>query len=875
VSREILRDCLVFAARSHGTGPRRKGVWRWLGIGVLAVAVLALIAPASWAQDVSVAVQVSGTARPGATLNVAALVTINDGSVFQSIAWSQTAGATASISSPNASPTDVTLAAESVYKDQLIHVLKEPPITEAQLPPNVPVPEGEFVGGLQNRFQIVPANPFALEETGLVILKAEVTTTSGTYEGEAEIETEIPWKVKSEVRNVAIGIPVLLEGKDKEQDDLTPYDWALYRRPWGSTASLTDATSQYPEFTPDMRGEYVVTVTDTATGEMVQLEIYAGTWVGVITGQDENGRPEGGNCTPCHREAGRAPDIFPEWKETGHAEIFTDLLNTNSHYSDACFACHTVGYDLDVFNYGVDDSSFTNYQAFLDSGLLGEANPNAWDMVLADFPKVGRLANIQCENCHGPQSSLAHNQSGDPEPPLTGLRPRADISSSTCAVCHGEPLRHARFQQWQLSHHANYELAIDEGDSGNCSRCHTGNGFLTWLPILLGEAPGNPVDSLPASSIVWTEDTIHPQTCPVCHDPHQIGTQSGNDPIVTVRVSDETPVLVAGFKAPADLTAAGARSVGLGAMCMTCHNTRRGLRNDNADFDDPERAPHGGVQTDLLMGQNAYFVDLGAIVTGEDWPEGLPSPGHSNQGNLAVQEDRRLPDTCATCHMVKTPPPADLAYNEGGTNHTFFASETICSDCHDDGQLEAVQGPVSAKLATLHDEIAAAILEIITQQTAAGNSIDLDGEASITDVAQIAALEFSETHGRQAIIVTLAGQPVPLEAIRVSDVNVVDGLGAVRGTLYDFRCGGGTTDCKTLAEIPEADNNLPKAGWNYLLIHTDKSLGVHNYPFAVQVLDASIAALPPAPAPAGAAAASSSSSPSLKTAIEVNLGEIN
>jgi hypothetical protein len=122
-------------------------------------------------------------------------------------------------------------------------------------------------------------------------------------------------------------------------------------------------------------------------------------------------------------------------------------------------------------------------------------------------------------------------------------------------------------------------------------------------------------------------------------------------------------------------------------------------------------------------------------------------------------------------------------------------------------------------------------------------------------------LEFSETHGRQAIIVTLAGQPDPLEAIRVSDVNVVDGLGAVRGQLYDFR----------------ADDNLPKAGWNYLLVHTDKSLGVHNSPFANAVLDASIAALPPAPAPAGAAAAASSPSSGgdLRTTIEINLGEIN
>ena len=198
-----------------------------------------------------------------------------------------------------------------------------------------------------------------------------------------------------------------------------------------------------------------------------------------------------------------------------------------------------------------------------------------------------------------------------------------NISAGVCAVCHGEPLRHARFQQWQLSRHANYELAIDEGESGSCSRCHTSNGFLTWLPVLLGETPGDPLDDI---TVAWTEDKVHPQTCATCHDPHNIGTTTGNNTNATVRISDETPLLIAGFKAPAT---PGARGVGRGAMCMTCHNTRRGLRNDNVPFDDPTRAPHGGVQTDLLMGQNAYFVDLGPIDPVLGYPPGLPG-SHAN-----------------------------------------------------------------------------------------------------------------------------------------------------------------------------------------------------------------------------------------------------
>ena len=88
-------------------------------------------------------------------------------------------------------------------------MLSEPPIGEDELPPNVRVPEGEFPGGLQSRFQVVGMNPFALEEAALIGLMVEVTTTSGTYTDEVEIHTELPWKPAAGIRNVPIGIPVL------------------------------------------------------------------------------------------------------------------------------------------------------------------------------------------------------------------------------------------------------------------------------------------------------------------------------------------------------------------------------------------------------------------------------------------------------------------------------------------------------------------------------------------------------------------------------------------------------------------------------------------------------------------------------------------
>jgi hypothetical protein len=440
-----------------------------------------------------------------------------------------------------------------------------------------------------------------------------------------------------------------------------------------------------------------------------------------------------------------------------------------------------VGFDTEAANGGFDDAD--DYQEFLDAfttdGVHFVAGEDNYDTMLAQMPATAQLGNIQCENCHGPQNGGAHLQGA----------PRIDITSDVCGYCHGEPLRHGRFQQWQLSGHANYELAIDEGDSGNCSRCHTGNGFLEWVPILLDDDPAT--DPLEDVTVTWTTDETHPQTCVVCHDPHSIGTTSGAATDATVRISGDTPPLIAGF------TAFG---VGKGAICMTCHNTRRGLRNDSTFAEtrvtDAARAPHGSAQTDILMGQNAYFVEVGL------------------RGSHSLAED-----TCVNCHMVQTPPPDLLSYNQGGANHTFFASEDICAECHDEQiDAESLERAFEVGVEELQGLIEEALSNLISDLTAAGNTIDLDGERTITAVAEIADIEFGESHGRQAITVTFTDGAV-VGPLRMSDINVVDGEGVVLGELYDF-----------------ADERLIKSGWNWNLVNNDGSKGFHNVPFVDTIL---------------------------------------
>ena len=111
-------------------------------------------------------------------------------------------------------------------------------------------------------------------------------------------------------------------------------------------------------------------------------------------------------------------------------------------------------------------------QAMMIEARLDEATVRASlpGLTLGTSPKVREIdaqiqlanghAGLQCENCHGPQE---YTQSHRDQPGA----PRVSLAADVCGSCHGEPARHGRFQQWQVSKHANYELA--GGRAPGCS----------------------------------------------------------------------------------------------------------------------------------------------------------------------------------------------------------------------------------------------------------------------------------------------------------------------------------------------------------------------------------------------------------------------
>ncbi len=663
--------------------------------------------------------------------------------------WLRTGGLAATVTTASTNPTaTVVMPAAPNYKNQLVTALM--------------MPDRTMVAGVSN---------FAMEEAENAVLKLLVYTASGKVYWDQVLVTDSAAAaalapiatVSPGINNVPINLPVLLATKAS----VTGYNWTC-TGPVGAV-TLNDATTRYPYFTPAAAGRY--TLNDSVSG--VNVNVYAGTWRGAITGADasNNVTPDSA-CMGCH-DGSVALDKFTPWAASGHSHIFSKNLNAGGHYGPSCFACHTVGANTSAANNGFDDQS--GYAAFIADTTMFASTADStrysrmWSS--ATYSVLAKESNIQCENCHGPQ--VTGTGTNNSHMGVAGA-PRVSLSSDVCGACHGEPMRHGRFQQWQESGHGQFDVAQAEGTNASCAGCHSAQGFMIWVKQLQA---GNPLRTIPSGSITWTADTVQPITCAVCHDPHAEGVSSGEPNTATVRVTDNTPKLPAGF---------AATGVGRGAMCITCHNSRNGGSGTNAYLHQDGNSvfgilssysgPHEANQGDVLMGYNAYFVGNGI----------MRSP-HS----LIV-------DTCANCHMEQTPPPALLSYALGGTNHSFKASLNICTTCHPTNEAlgPMLQASVKGTLEQLDTSLKNAIISRST------------GTNPIVQVTSLGS--------RGRIFAVL------LDGSKTTDPEG-DPLANFPGlALADL--GASTFDA------------LAKSLWNYYLIEQDQSFGIHNPDFTFLVL---------------------------------------
>lgn len=341
-----------------------------------------------------------------------------------------------------------------------------------------------------------------------------------------------------------------------------------------------------------------------------------------------------------------------------------------------------------------------------------------------------------------------------------------------------------RRQEWAKSGHANRALTREATiearglTAAHCGRCHSEQGFKAWLPQLIrgnsgviAQPDGSPATIPFLASLGLTKFSVRPQTCATCHNEDY-----------SLRVRGDTAVLPAGFQA---------RAVGAGALCMTCHNTRNGRIQWNAQDAGRYTAPHVAAQADVIMGKNVFFVDYG---------ENFVSPHAAFTGNA-----------CATCHLKLNP-----------TGHTFTAQKTVCTNCHGSSfKAEFVQEPIEKLIEDLGRAIGFRILQAKariatiaswnpkTDQTVAGFAVD---------GATITTAELTEIHGQIGLKFTLTGGR------------------ELFSQLNEVKDGGG-------APVFPTRDVIVRAAWNYFLFHSDGSEGVHNPRFARTVLGATLEAL--------------------------------
>jgi len=576
----------------------------------------------------------------------------------------------------------------------------------------------------------------------------------------------------SGLATIGVGTPAYLEvlvNYAVTNSDITNIVWTLSSRPGGSAAVLMASPlgSNIPTFKmadrfnqsgapvfkvigrmmlrPDMTGQYAVTVaiqTGNSGSTNLTQRITAGTYMGINT------------CVLCHSGGVLAEDQYHPWSGTLHATFFTKAIDglKGGQYSKNCISCHTVGYDTNVLSAhgGFDDVATQAGWTFPTNLIAGN-----WASMQTNYPSVANLANIQCENCHGPGSEHAMALGNT----NVANWPRIDSSfvMAKCAQCHDGRPDYVKVTEWNGSLHARATRTPSGPTRINCVRCHTAPGFKQFI-----EHAGN-------TNGYATNTVYEAITCAACHDPHDATNPHQLRSANIYTLPEGTTVT----------------NVGLGALCMECHHSRNGAATTNimnyqkglptwaggSSF-----GPHDSTAGDMVEGVNA--ITYGKVI---------PSGSHS-----AV-----IPNVCVGCHMqpVATTHPAfgkagghtySMSYGVANGNVTNTVDLVdVCVKCH---------GPIEG-------------FDIVRK--------DYDGNGVIEGVQ-------TEVQHLLDKLSTL----LPNSTYRADGNYVADGM--VKSSI----------SVKT-----NWQTRFLEGAWNWQFVRVDGSKGVHNAPYTIGALKASIANL--------------------------------
>lgn len=643
----------------------------------------------------------------------------------------------------------------------------------------------------QYRWQVLPVSRNDTEaEFRLTVSDADghsdkTTFTVYLYDNGNEIKTS------TGLQNVGIGEKVYLAGPSWKANTSTAStavaDWTwVLTVPTGSSAAISNGTSQIANFTPDVAGSYTVTYSSTSPVINGALTVTASSFVGVGTIAGTTPSESVGQCGACH-DGSDAADVTTSWKATGHSSMFEQVIS--SYKSKApqpyCWECHTTGYNTNTSasNGGFDDLVSAAGYSFPSAGTT-------WNAFTAANPTLAPLANIQCEDCHGP--GAAHK--GD-----TTKISYATWNAGICGKCHEQEV------EWKNSAHnstgiknnaGRYQLTSWYGAA--CARCHSSGGFAQ-------EAAGTTVSAQSSSDFLVT--------CQACHDPHSVSADTPSGGATSISGNDSTQLRLKGNVTMKD----DARTVvnaGKAAVCYECHDGNYSFGETDCDSNADgtadvvcstidqaatqyHRAPHANTQAMVLEGVGALTsfsnTAYNFTLTENSFHTSSLFTLRYGSGDSSKSNEN---DKCVTCHMGTAPGEEEAGYRLiGGHTWTMSSGSTefvsSCTPCH-------------TSLSS-HN------------RTARG---DYDGDGSIEGIqSEISGLLLSLTNKLKVIDAThLAG----------GTTQAGDGTITVAAMTYGASTSQATQNATNI--------DVRRAMYNYNLIARDGSLGAHNAAFAIQVL---------------------------------------
>ncbi|GEM_PF-5069713 len=677
--------------------------------------------------------------------------------------------------------------------------------------------------------------------------------------------------------------------------------------PTGSSATLSNANTEFPSFVPDVAGIYTVTYrsTDTAiapkctsatstcnlacrmaggstitsncvsakkwtdtsvstscstacniygsagvqctcgvAGELlVNASTYAG--VGTIGGTT----PEAPQCAKCH---GTSPvsgldDKLTPWSGTIHSHVFADNADNGAYAGLAptpyLWEYHTVGYNGSASSGGFD--ALASLLGFSWSDQTYQKFLNSFDKTSSHY--LPKLANVQCENCHGPGASHSVDD---------GKIASSSAQQGVCGQCHFQA------SAWMNSDHNTTGVAHGSGSyqiswltNSSCARCHTSQGFAAYVEG--GEAAVvTAVANLEKGAFVSV-------ACAACHDPHD----ATNDH--QLREKGNVTMITDGSTVDA----------GKAAVCYTCHDgfynygehacNAAGAASTAAGTDLCEdldntaitysRQAHYNPQAPVLEGKQ-ILNDLGGDGT-EDFALDENSFHSSAAFTLAaVSGNPDLENTnnkCVTCHMAPGPSPTEEGYLHLG-GHAFklqsgHGLSHLQPDEPDEPSTPGTEGSLeyTAACTTCHTSLTT------FNRTARA---DYDGNGSIDGIQdEIKGLLYTVAKMIYYIdhTCTLGGVGGVGTSCTVHDNLTSTGTsgfgttcdGALPDFAYPTLCTGtinvGTIGYKSTTGVGffKSSPIIRRATWNYNSIVRDGSLGVHNAAYTIKTLQGTYKAL--------------------------------